>query len=71
MKKKIPAVAKYTTYSFDANAKFIGQEDYFQRIDRADAAITVSVRFPVRDNATVAVLLRDIATQIVKQKAKR
>lgn len=61
---KPPTVAKYTQYSFDADAKLIGSEDFYQRLDFATAAVRVSVRFPVRDNASVANLLRGIADQI-------
>ena len=71
MKKKTPTAAKYTEYSFDADAKFIGKEDFYTKMDRALAAVSVSVRFPVRDNAAVAELLHNIADQIGKKKAYR
>ena len=69
-KKTIPTAAKYTSYSFDANAKLIGKEDFYTRNDRAAAAVHVAVRFPVRDSASVAKLLRDVAEQIEQGKAQ-
>ncbi|HAL92921.1 MAG TPA: hypothetical protein DCM68_07860 [Verrucomicrobia bacterium] len=64
---KTPTVAKYTEYAFDVAAKLIGQEDFYKRLDLAAAAVCVAVRFPVRDNASVAKLLRDIAGQLELQ----
>lgn len=70
-KQKIPTVAKYTQYEFDADARLIFQGDYYQRRDKSRAAIRVDVRFPVVSNAAVAKTLQDIAGQIERGKAKR
>lgn len=69
--KRIPSVAKYTQYEFDADARLIFQGDYYQKRDRSLAAVRVDVRFPIKDNASIAALLQDIAGQIERKKAKR
>ena len=69
--KRFPTVAKYTQYEFTADARMISQVDYYVRRDKAVAAVRVDVRFPVRDNASTAKLLRDVAEQIEAGKARR
>mgnify|MGYP003596066807 CR=1 FL=1 len=70
-KQRIPTVSKYTQYEFDADARLIFQGDYYQKRDRSLAAVRVDVRFPIKDNASIAALLQDIAGQIERKKAKR
>lgn len=65
-----PTVAKYVHYSFDADAILIGADESYMKRELAVAAVRVAIRFPVPDNASVAKLLRDVADQIERGKAK-